>query len=213
MTKIACAQVCKVAHRYDKLSLTRGEQWWERSSSVRQTVAWYPGNARGKGSTGTVRLRIISSGTPCSGRTVTMGSLLTYTTHYIPTYCVHTRPHKHAWTCVFIQNARASSADTNMLESHKTPRVISRCLVEYKHSGAAQLADWKFTLDGSRSSGANFSTLSWESSTWLKKNTRSSILYLPLSCVCVWTLVCTCERSAGPPLDTQQFLGRGGPGV
>lgn len=95
-------------------------------------------------------------------------------------------------------SARASSADTNMHVSIPQKPLKSYLGVSLKTNTPVRwVGRFKFTLDGSCLSGANFSTLSWESSTWLKKNTRSSILYLPLSCVCVWMLVCrvwVCEQ-------------------
>lgn len=67
-----------------------------------------------------------------------------YTTHHIPTYCKHARPHKHARTCVPAQaHVRAPLTQLCASRYHKTPpRVISRCLIGNKHS---RLHNWQIS--------------------------------------------------------------------
>lgn len=64
-------------------------------------------------------------------------------THYIPTHCRHAHPHNHAWTCVPTQ-AHVRALPTQICSSPTTNAsgVISRCLIENKHSRLFKLADW-----------------------------------------------------------------------
>lgn len=141
MTKKACAQVCKVTHRYYKLrrNLTNHRavgSWWERSRSVRQTVAWYPGNTNRKGSTGTERprcYRMLSSGTPCFKKDSYHGFIprLRHSLYsHIACMHVHINTPEHVWWHMHTCEPRLTQICTFPILP-ETPRV--RCLIENKH--------------------------------------------------------------------------------
>lgn len=121
--------------------------------------------------------------------------------------------HNHALTCT---NTRARASSAGALKKKKACLIPPTLLESYLgaslkiNTPGCSIGRLKFTLDSSCLSGANFSTLSRESSTWLKKNTRSSILS--------WVYVCECNvgmfecANSRPLVNARRFLGMGGPG-